>query len=79
MRNRTVTMAIASVLGFTSFAFAASGAEYEGSGLLLALFIGFGSLVVASQFIPGMVMLYSMLKGILSPAAKENSASATSK
>lgn len=78
MRNRMIT-AIASVLGFSSFAFAASGAEYEGSGLLLVLFIGFGSLIVATQFIPGMVMLYSMLKGLLTPAAKENRASTGSR
>jgi hypothetical protein len=78
MRNRIFT-AIASVLGFSSFAFGASGAEQEGSGLLLVLFIGFGSLVVAMQFIPGMVMLYSMLKGIFTPAAKEHKASAATK
>lgn len=74
MRSRTITMAIASILGFASFAFAASGAEDEGSGVLLILFIGFGSIVVALQFIPGIVMFYSMLKGVLTPAAKENSA-----
>ena len=79
MRNRTITTAIASVLGFSSFAFGASGAEYEGSGLLLMLFLGFGSIVVAAQFIPGMVMLYSMLKGMVSPTEKTHNTSAASK
>lgn len=79
MTNRTFTTAIASVLGFSSFAFGASGAEYEGSGLLLVLFIGFGSIIVAAQFIPGMVMLYSMLKGMVSPTEKAHNTSAASK
>jgi len=34
------------------------------SSILLILFLGFGALIVVFQFIPGMVLFFSMLKGL---------------
>jgi hypothetical protein len=49
----------------TSTAFAASGAQTEDSGLLVALFLGVGALIVAFQLLPGLTLFGSMMKGLL--------------
>jgi len=46
------------------------------SGPLILLFLGFCAVVVVVQLIPAMIMLYSMIKGIVS---SEKEASATNK
>ncbi len=60
------TLATMITLIVASIAFAASGAEAEGSGILLALFIGFGALIIACQMLPGLALFGSMLKGLFS-------------
>jgi hypothetical protein len=40
---------------------------------LLILFLGFAALIVVFQFIPGLVLLLSMLKGIFSEAPRNTS------
>lgn len=55
-----------------SQALAASGApEGEGLGILAACFIGFGIMVVLFQFIPGIMLMAGMLKGVLSLGRKD--------
>jgi hypothetical protein len=49
-----------------STAFAASGAENDGNGLFLWVFIGFAVMIVALQFIPGALMFLGMAKGLFS-------------
>lgn len=53
-------------------AFAAGGNEAKGSTLLLTLFLGFAALIVVFQFIPGLVLFFTMLKGIFTPAPKKS-------
>lgn len=59
--------ALATILTFiaTSTAFAASGAQSEDSGLLVALFLGVGALIIAFQLLPGLTLFGSMMKGLL--------------
>jgi hypothetical protein len=40
---------------------------------LLILFLGFAALIVVFQFIPGLVLLLSMLKGIFTAAPRSTS------
>jgi len=47
-------------------AFAASGAEAEGNGLLVTLFLGIGALVVVCQMLPGLTLFGSMVRGLFS-------------
>jgi hypothetical protein len=51
-------------------ALAADGGVAKGSSLLLILFLGFGALIVVFQFIPGMMLFFSMLKGLFTVAPK---------
>jgi hypothetical protein len=68
LRILAVTMAIITP------ALAANGNEVKGSSILLVLFLGFGALIVVFQFIPGMVLFFSMLKGLFTAAPKKASA-----
>jgi len=43
---------------------AADSPETTGTSLITLLLIGFGVLIVVGQLIPGMVMLYGMIKGL---------------
>jgi hypothetical protein len=54
-----------------SSAIAASGAESDGNGLLLSMFIGFAVVIVAFQFLPGILMFLGMTKGIFSSRKSE--------
>lgn len=60
------TLATMMTLIASTTAFAASGAESDGNGLLVMLFLGIGALIVAFQMLPGLVLFGSMMKGLLS-------------
>jgi len=68
MRNmmRVIIVILASVAP----AFAANGSEAKGSTFLLFLFLGFAALIIVFQFIPGLVLFATMLKGLFSRAPK---------
>jgi hypothetical protein len=65
---RTLIRTIIVTLGWVAPAFAAGANEAKGSAFLLILFLGFAALIVLFQFIPGMVLFFSMLKGIFTAA-----------
>jgi hypothetical protein len=50
---------------------AGGGAEGEGLSLFATFFIAFGILIVLFQFIPGIMLLVGMLKGIFSAGEKK--------
>jgi hypothetical protein len=52
-------------------ALAANANAAKGSSILLILFLGFGALIVVFQFIPGLVLFFSMLKGLFTAAPKK--------
>lgn len=76
---KTLTNIIAMLLIACSSAIAASGAESEGNGLLVTLFLGFGALIIAFQLVPGLILFGSMLKGIFSKSVGETSLAKESK
>ena len=66
-----ISKAIALILCSASTAFAASGAENDGTGLFFWLFVGFAALIIAFQFLPGIMMFLGMAKGLASSESKE--------
>ncbi len=60
-----------------SQALAASGGKGEGNGILIILFFAFGALIIVFQFVPGVLLFVSMIKGLIGKekeavAVKEN-------
>lgn len=53
----------------------ASGGSSEGEGLslLATFFIAFGVLIIMFQFVPGIMLLFGMLKGLFSSTEKKPS------
>jgi hypothetical protein len=58
------------LLSNASLAFAAEGQSGE-LGLGTFIFLGFFAVILVFQAIPGIILLYSMLKGLFSPLALE--------
>ena len=69
---RTLMRALIMTLASVAPAFAANGSETKGSTFLLILFLGFAALIVVFQFIPGLVLFATMLKGLFTPAPKKS-------
>lgn len=69
---RAISALLVSLIITASQALAAGGApESEGLGLLAIFFIGFGVMIVLFQFIPGVMLMAGMLKGLFSLGRKE--------
>ena len=69
---RAISAMLISLMITASQVLAAGGApEGEGLGLLATLFIGFGVMIVLFQFIPGIMLMVGMLKGVFSSARKD--------
>ncbi len=67
----TLLRAIIVTLASVAPALAANGSEVKGSSFLLILFLGFAALIIVFQFIPGLVLLATMLKGLFTQAPKK--------
>ncbi|RNC72743.1 MAG: hypothetical protein ED859_01920 [Desulfuromonadales bacterium] len=63
---KTTLKTIMTLLATVSSCFAASGAESEGNGLLVMLFLSVGALIVVFQMLPGLALFGSMLRGLFS-------------
>jgi hypothetical protein len=68
---RTLLRALIVTLASVAPALAANSNEAKGSSLLLILFLGFFALIIVFQFIPGMVLFATMLKGLFTRAPKK--------
>lgn len=69
---RAISAILTTLMITASQAMAAGGApEGEGLGILAACFIGFGIMIVMFQFVPGIMLMVGMLKGIFSLGWKE--------
>ncbi len=58
-------------LSWVAPALAADGGLVKGTSILLILFLGFAALIIVFQFIPGLVLFYSMVKGLFRRAEKD--------
>ena len=70
----TLIRSLLAALGWVTPALAASDSVVKGSSILLILFLGFFALIVVFQFIPGLVLFFSMLKGLFAAASKKEPA-----
>jgi hypothetical protein len=69
---RTLLTTLLSLIITAGVALAAGGGtEGEGLSMLATLFIAFGVLIVMFQFIPGIILLFGMLRGIFSASEKK--------
>ena len=68
---KTLLKIVLSLLVTVSYSLASEGTQVEGLGFMATLFIAFGVLIIMFQFIPGLLLLGGMLKGIFSPADKK--------
>ena len=68
---KTTMRALAAILAASTTVMAASGAESEGNGFLVTLFLAFGALVVAFQLVPGLLLFGSMIRGLLTRSDRE--------
>lgn len=64
-----IRMLIALLMSYAGNVWAAAGGEPEGSSLVVKIFLGFFALIVATQLIPGLIMLASLLKGLFSKSS----------
>ncbi|MDY0301622.1 MAG: hypothetical protein RBQ99_08575 [Trichlorobacter sp.] len=77
MKARILNFLIPLVGGSATSAFAADSALSDGGGPLVWFFIGFVALIIMVQAVPAMVMLYAMIKAVVSPADRAATTSAT--
>jgi hypothetical protein len=71
---KAILTTLAVTLATVTPALAANANAAKGSSILLIIFLGFGALIVVFQFIPGMVLFFSMLKGLFTATPKKASA-----
>jgi hypothetical protein len=64
---KTAAKSLCIALAIATPAFAATN-QTESFGLLTWLFLGFGALIVLLQFIPGIIMVAAIVKGLLAPS-----------
>ncbi len=62
---KTLHLTVAAFLVSAGHAFAASGVPQD-SGLLTWLFLGFFALIIVAQFVPGLLVVGSVIKGLAS-------------
>ncbi len=66
----TITKIISMLILTVSAAYAANGAENEGSSLMLLIFLAFGAMILIFQMVPGTMLFFSMVKGLFTPGKK---------
>ena len=66
--KRTLTT-LGALMAMVTPAMAAGATETEGTSLITMLLIGFGTLIVVGQLIPGMILLGGMVKGMFKTTA----------
>jgi hypothetical protein len=75
---RTLIGTMLAMLGWAAPAIAASNGVAKGTSILLILFLGFAALIIVFQFIPGLVLFFSMLRGLFK-AQQNNDAGSNDK
>jgi hypothetical protein len=68
---KTMRMLITMMAGSTSAAYAATGVQGDGAGILTYAFIGFFALIIVSQLVPATILFIGMVKGLFSAREKD--------
>ena len=69
---KTMRMLISMMAGSASAAYAATGVQAEGVGILTYAFIGFFALIIVSQLVPAAILFIGMVKGLFSSREKSS-------
>jgi hypothetical protein len=69
---KTMRMLITMMAGSVSAAYAATGAQGDGMGILTYAFIGFFALIIVSQLVPAAILFIGMVKGLFSSSEKSS-------
>lgn len=77
MKTAAPMMTIAATVISWSPALAASGAEYEGVGILMIMFMGFGAMIIAFQAVLVAMLLFTMVKALIAKPLIETPALAS--
>ncbi|MDT8443134.1 MAG: hypothetical protein RQ722_02485 [Desulfuromonadales bacterium] len=67
---KTMRMLVSMVAGSASAAYAATGTQGEGAGILAYFFVGFFALIIVTQLVPAMILFFGLVKGLLSRPEK---------
>jgi hypothetical protein len=78
MRN-AIRSVIPAILASATAALAADGTQAGGLSPLLIFFLAFFALIVVFQLIPGLLLFFSMLRGLFSPASRKTAATVGAK
>lgn len=70
MKNFAGKLLLALSVG-TSTAYAAAGSESSSPGFMTIAFLGFLAVIIAIQFIPGLILFFGLLRGIFSASTKK--------
>lgn len=73
--KRTMKLMLLALLADAPLAYAAAG-DQAGIGLGAFIFLGFVALIVVFQAVPGLILFYSMLKGLFGSVACKTAAPA---
>jgi|WetSurMetagenome_2_1015567.scaffolds.fasta_scaffold520683_2 hypothetical protein len=68
---RTLMGTLIVILASVAPALAAFDSVVKGSSILLILFLGFAALIIVFQFVPGLALFVSMLKGLFTRSPKK--------
>ena len=68
---KTLITTVLATLGWLTPALAQDGGIARGTSILVILFLGFAALIIVFQFVPGLVLFFSMLKGVFSGLHKK--------
>jgi len=68
---RTLMGTLIVILASVAPALAAVDSVVKGSSILIILFLGFAALIIVFQFIPGLALFVSMLKGLFTRSPKK--------
>ncbi len=67
---KTMKVLLSMVIGSASAAYAATGIQDEGTGVLAYFFVGFFALIIVTQLVPAMILFFGMVKGLFSSPEK---------
>lgn len=69
---KTFMIIVAAIAAIATPVSASGGPEPMGTSLLVIFFLAFGALIVVFQTIPGLVLFFSMMKGLFTMRAKKS-------
>lgn len=77
--KKTTCQLITALIGSASTALAAGGPDSQGIGFVGICFLSFFALIMVFQLVPGLMLFFSMIKGLFTAESKTGSGSVAEK